>query len=242
MSVITLKLKTKSGQHVLKTEDKTTFKNLKTMISELTGLHADELHILVGFPPKATTCDDDSLIDVAGIKNGDVLTIEQKPEERRAKEAAEMVERDRLLAEELAAQGEATAGILMKHEVPADNSCLFTSVGYVMTGKIDLGSGAFMRQIISSSVHDDKETYNAGFLGRPNDEYCAWIMQDDTWGGGIEVSILSKFYGIEFAVVDIKSAMINRFGEDQNYGSRAFLLFDGIHYDPLYLESLNVSR
>lgn len=53
----------------------------------------------------------------------------------------------------------------------------------------------------------------------------------------IEVSILSQYYGIEFDVVDITNAMINRFGEDKNYPMRGFLLYDGIHYDPLFLES-----
>ena len=53
------------------------------------------------------------------------------------------------------------------------------------------------------------------------------------------MSILSTHYGIEFDVVDITNAMINRFGEDKKYPMRGFLLYDGIHYDPLYLESLS---
>lgn len=99
-----------------------------------------------------------------------------------------------------------------------------------------------MRQIIASTVNGDKHEYNEGILGRPNDEYCAWILQPESWGGAIEVSILSAYYGLEFDVVDITNAIINRFGEDKNYGMRGFLLFDGIHYDPLYLESTNVSK
>ena len=39
-------------------------------------------------------------------------------------------------------------------------------------------------------------------------------------------------------MVDITNALINRFGEDRKFGMRAFLLYDGIHYDPLFLESL----
>lgn len=85
-----------------------------------------------------------------------------------------------------------------------------------------------------------QQDFSEGILGRPNDEYCAWILQDSSWGGAIEVSILSQFYGIEFDVVDITNALINRFGEDKRYPMRGFLLYDGIHYDPLYLESLSV--
>lgn len=52
---------------------------------------------------------------------------------------------------------------------------------------------------------------------------------------------MSRFYGLEMAVVDTLNAIINRFGEDKNYGQRVFLLFDGVHYDPLYLEESDVS-
>lgn len=55
------------------------------------------------------------------------------------------------------------------------------------------------------------------------------------------MAILSRFYGLEMAVVDTLNAIINRFGEDKNYGQRVFLLFDGVHYDPLYLEQSDVS-
>lgn len=97
-----------------------------------------------------------------------------------------------------------------------------------------------MRQIIAQHVANDKESYNEAILGKPNNDYCTWIQKPETWGGAIEVSILSNFYGIEIAVVDITNGIINRFGEDKNFGMRVFLLFDGIHYDPLYLESLSV--
>lgn len=78
-------------------------------------------------------------------------------------------------------------------------------------------------------------------LGKPNEEYCEWILKPDSWGGAIELAVLSNYYGIEMAVVDTLNAIINRFGEDQRYAHRVFLLFDGIHYDPLFLEPLEVS-
>lgn len=97
-----------------------------------------------------------------------------------------------------------------------------------------------MREIIAQHVINDKEKYNEAILGRSNPDYCDWIRKSSSWGGAIEVSILSNYYGIEIDVVDITNALINRFGEDKEFGMRAFLLFDGIHYDPLYLESIIV--
>lgn len=98
-----------------------------------------------------------------------------------------------------------------------------------------------MRHIIAQEVAADPSQYNDAVLGKSNAEYCSWIQRADSWGGAIEVAILSNYYGIEIDVVDIQNAIINRFGEDRNYGLRVFLLFDGIHYDPLYMENEGVS-
>lgn len=98
-----------------------------------------------------------------------------------------------------------------------------------------------MREIIANAVSSDPEQYCEAILAKPNKDYCEWILKSSSWGGGIELSILSQFYGMEIAVVDVRNGIINRFGEDQRYAQRVFLLFDGIHYDPLYLEPVNVS-
>ncbi|ETN66871.1 ubiquitin thioesterase OTU1 [Anopheles darlingi] len=239
-----LKLKTKTGQQhiVSKLTDTTTVGDLKTRITELTSIPGDALHVVLGFPPfkPLDFSNESSHLPAVGISNGDTLIVEEKSltaEERQQLEAAKRLEDDEKLARELAAQSTEQGGILLKKVVPADNSCLFTSIGFVLTGKVDPENSRYMRQIIAATVNSDKQEYNEGILGRPNDEYCAWILQPESWGGAIEVSILSAYHGLEFDVVDITNAIINRFGEDKNYGMRAFLLFDGIHYDPLYLES-----
>ncbi|XP_053672438.1 ubiquitin thioesterase OTU1 [Anopheles nili] len=229
-----LKLKTKSGQQhiVSKLADTTTVGDLKTRIVELTSIPADSLHVVFGFPPfkPLDFSNEADRLPAVGISNGDTLIVEQK---------AMTEQKSMELSKELAAQTANSTGILLKQVVPSDNSCLFTSIGYVLTGKVDPENSQYMREIIAGTVNSDKQEYNEGILGRPNDEYCAWILQPESWGGAIEVSILSAYHGLEFDVVDITNAIINRFGEDKNYGMRAFLLFDGIHYDPLYLESTN---
>lgn len=42
-------------------------------------------------------------------------------------------------------------------------------------------------------------------------------------------------------MVNTQHSVINKFGEDQDYGQRILLIYDGIHYDPLYLEPFSVS-
>ncbi|XP_062542473.1 ubiquitin thioesterase OTU1 [Armigeres subalbatus] len=244
MGGYSLKLKTKTGQqHIVSNlEQSTTVRNLKDKITELTQIPPEVLHVVLGYPP-FTPLDfskEDELLTTIGVSNGDTLIVNEKQlseEERRQQAAKKLMEEDERLAKELAAQVEGSGGILLKQVVPSDNSCLFTSIGFVLSGKVEPEKSQYMREIIASTVNADKQQYNEGILGRPNDEYCAWILQPESWGGAIEVSILSAHHGIEFDVVDITNAIINRFGENMNYGIRAFLLFDGIHYDPLYLES-----
>jgi len=110
-------------------------------------------------------------------------------------------------------------------------------------GKIDLSSGNYMREIIANAVKDNQIEFSEAVLGKPNEDYCEWIRNPNSWGGAIEVSILSNFYGMEIAVIDTQSGSISKFGEDKDYPHRVFLIYDGIHYDPLYLESpANVSH
>ncbi|TRY57403.1 hypothetical protein DNTS_026599 [Danionella cerebrum] len=90
-----------------------------------------------------------------------------------------------------------------------------------------------MRGLIAQIVASDPTAYSEAVLGKTNADYCSWICRDDTWGGAIEVSILSKFYQCEICVVDTQTVRVDRFGEDADYTKRVLLIYDGIHYDPL---------
>lgn len=126
-------------------------------------------------------------------------------------------------------------------EVPANNSCLFVSVYYCITGQLKPKCPE-LRKFIAQTVQNDPITYNEGFLEKSNQDYCIWIQNEDHWGGGIELSILSKYYQVEIVAVDTQNIRLNRFGEDKCYPNRIFLIFDGIHYDPLVMESSNSNK
>lgn len=127
--------------------------------------------------------------------------------------------------------------------VPSDNSCLFTSVYFCLSsGELNAKKGVALRQIIAETVAGDEMLYTEGFLGRPNREYCTWILNHEHWGGAIELSILSRYYQIEIDAVDTQNVRINRFGEDQNYSTRILLIYDGIHYDPLIMELFDANQ
>lgn len=69
-------------------------------------------------------------------------------------------------------------GQLSRYAVPADNSCLFTSVYFVLhSGKIDLASNKYLRNLVASKIESDQLTYSEAILGRSNADYCQWIRR-----------------------------------------------------------------
>lgn len=41
----------------------------------------------------------------------------------------------------------------------------------------------YFAKVIAAAVASNKEKYNEAFLGKDNDEYCAWILNPEKWGG-----------------------------------------------------------
>lgn len=128
------------------------------------------------------------------------------------------------------------AGVVVRRVIPSDNSCLFNAVGYVM--EHDKNKAAELRQVIAATVASDPDKYNEAFLGKPNEEYCAWILDPEKWGGAIELSILSKYYGREIAAYDIQTLRCDLYGQEERYEERVMLIYDGLHYDALAMSPL----
>jgi ubiquitin thioesterase OTU1 len=58
-------------------------------------------------------------------------------------------------------------------------------------------------------------------------------FSDDSWGGGIELAILTQEYEIEICVINTEcGGRIDYFGEDRHFPYRVFLLYNNLHYDP----------
>ena len=237
---LTLRLKAKNGQHVVnKLTIDSSVEELKSIISELTKIPSRALKLKTGFPPKPLDISDGTKsLEGASIRTGETLIVEEDAKIKAEEEERRTTGLLKAMEEQMASGG----GILTRQVVPANNSCLFTSVYFVMNkGKLDLERAPTMRQFIASTVRADPTKYNEAFLGRTNSEYCTWIMNDASWGGAIEISILSSYYSVEIDVVDTQTCRIDKFGEDQQYKQRVLLLYDGIHYDPLMLEPLDPS-
>ncbi|XP_060865631.1 ubiquitin thioesterase OTU1 [Metopolophium dirhodum] len=235
MSDVVLRLKCRSGTFPMTIPLNCPISSLKEQVSVLTEIPVASIKLLFGFPPKSIHKIEGTIQD-AGLKSGDTIIAEVDSSSASVQQLKVQTESNTLKHVTDQEVGDEVPLILRK-VVPADNSCLFTSMGFVLGGKIDLSSGNYMREIIANAVKDNQTDFSEAVLGKPNEDYCEWIRNPNSWGGAIEVSILSNFYGIEIAVIDTQSGSISKFGEDKNYPHRVFLIYDGIHYDPLYLES-----
>lgn len=128
MASVLLKIKTKSGQHVINTLNETnTYNELKENISSLLKIPAQNISLLSGYPPKILECvDPTKTLAEVNIKSGDTLLVEEKEQPASMDNSPTHLE----------PSGHADGGLLMRQVVPADNSCLFTSVGFVLSGKL----------------------------------------------------------------------------------------------------------
>ncbi|KAJ7960771.1 ubiquitin thioesterase OTU1-like [Quillaja saponaria] len=122
-------------------------------------------------------------------------------------------------------------GTIVRRVIPSDNSCLFNAVGYVMDH--DKNKAPELRQVIAATVASDPEKYSEAFLGKPNVQYCNWIIDSEKWGGAIELSILADYYGREIAAYDIQTTRCDLYGQERRYSERVMLIYDGLHYDAL---------
>ncbi|THG12829.1 hypothetical protein TEA_016159 [Camellia sinensis var. sinensis] len=102
-------------------------------------------------------------------------------------------------------------GTVIRRVIPSDNSCLFNAVGYVMDH--DKNKAPELRQVTAATVASDPTQYSEAFLGKPNEEYCTWILDPEKWGGAIELAILADYYGREIAAYDIQTLRCDLYGQ-----------------------------
>ena len=123
---------------------------------------------------------------------------------------------------------------ITRRVVPADNSCLFAAVAHAMHGNAGRRERADgLRQVVAGAVRADPIQFSEAMLGQDPDAYCAWITRHDTWGGHIELAILSKHFGVEIAAFDIQTTRVDLYGQGEEYPTRILLLYDGVLYDLL---------
>jgi ubiquitin thioesterase OTU1 len=245
---IRIRLQAPNGQHTLQLDDNAAVSDLLSAITNATDLPLYDLKW--NFPPQpldpslyglSTLLKDTDLklngasIKVIGQATGDPsekkkeddlqaatsqsaapLSLQRK-EQPALKDTPEVFVPDR-------------SGTMVLRVMPDDNSCMFRALGSaVLTDTLD--SMTELRSMVAQAIQRDRVLYNEAVLQRSPDEYCEWISYSDSWGGGIELSILSQEFDIEIASINVQDLRVDRFNEGRP--RRCILVYSGIHYDTI---------
>lgn len=122
----------------------------------------------------------------------------------------------------------------IRREVDADNSCLFSSIAYLID-RANFGESSSLkfRNIIVEYLLDNE--FDSNLLDQPKAEYIDFIQDTKNWGGALEVKMFSEIFCKQIVCIDVKTNRADIYGEDKNYNQRIYLLYNGVHYDPLIM-------
>jgi len=197
------------------------------------------LRIRSGYPPKPLTGGDPAAAASSVFPSGEALIVEENDDPSvvmpaTGQGAASKVKRPEAPTE---APPVNTSGTGVRRVVDADNSCLFTSLGYVLLGK-DRSAGMNLRKVVAEEILADQLTYNEAVLNMEPMAYSDWIQHKDHWGGGIELAILSDHFSAEIVAWDVQSLRADKYGQGKDYKQCVHVMYDGLHYDALALSML----
>jgi ubiquitin thioesterase OTU1 len=244
---IRIRLRAPNGQHTLSLDDNAAVSHLLSAITNATDLPLFELKW--NFPPQpldpslygmSTLLKDIDLklngsqIMVIAVATGD--PSEQQEDEsvsaRQSQSAPFSLQRKQASALKDTPEVPVPdrGGTMVLRVMPDDNSCMFRALGSaVLTDTLD--SMTELRSLVAQAIQRDPDMYNEAVLQRSPDEYCKWISYSDSWGGGIELSILSQEFDIEIASINVQDLRVDRFNEGKP--RRCILVYSGIHYDTI---------
>ena len=214
----------------------TSIAHLQSLISDLLSLSPSSQSLFNGFPPKEIDLDTDAkrsrTLAEVGIKNGDTIEVRVKEAPTSSSPAPDLPEMKQGRGWEYPPTTE--KGSMQRKVMPSDNSCLFHSIAYVCSNKTTgPAAAAHIREVVANLVASDPARYSTIFLGSPNALYQQHILNTDTWGGAIEMSILSTHFQTEVVAFDYHYLREDVFGRGEGYKRRVFLLYTGDHYDAM---------
>lgn len=202
--------------------------DLLLRIEHETGMPFETQQLLRGFPPRPIVIElsTSPTLGECGVRQGDQLILKEAGKQ-------EGIIQGKLDGKYVPPSEK--RGYFVRRAVPADNSCLFHALAYALKNR-SRSAGAELRALCAQIVLENPHKYTAAFLGTPTTEqYYAWISDKDTWGGAIEIRILSDYFNTEIISFDTCTTREDRFGEDQGHTTRSLIIYTGNHYDVLAL-------
>ncbi|KAH7138080.1 hypothetical protein B0J11DRAFT_4239 [Dendryphion nanum] len=238
-----IRLRAPNGTHTITLPDNAAVSDLLSQISETTELPL--FNLKWGYPPQPldpslygmSTLLSDTDLNLGGAQIIVIALETGDPSERVQNEATESSQSAPLslkrkqntdLKETPEVPVPSRGGSMVLRVMPDDNSCMFRALGTAVLSS-SLDAMTELRSLVAQSIQADPERYNEAILQRKPDEYCQWIQYSDSWGGGIELSILSQEFDVEICSINVQDIRVDRFNEGKP--RRCFLVYSGIHYD-----------
>lgn len=146
--MLNLRCKSKLGQSVLSSiTDDMTVEEFKGILYSVTEIPSDDVKVLVGFPPQVLDLSNgNQTLAQLPLHSGETLIVERNFKCNEVATASttkpKIQDTERLLN-----QAKKHTGFLMRRVVPANNSCLFTSVHFCINdGDFDTTAGLSLRE------------------------------------------------------------------------------------------------
>lgn len=254
-TMIRFRARTPDGrQAVIQIEDTATIRQLRNTICEKVDLKTFELK--GGFPPKVIRLDDyddDTTISASDLKlNNESIQVippsnpstsqpapanppsnlpsgphTSQPTAGPSSSSSKPSNDPRQDIPEIPLPSESATLVL--RVMPDDNSCLFRAIATAVSGDQDTDQVTKLRWHVSEYILSNPSIYTTAILGKSPQQYCAWIQQEDSWGGDIELDILSRVLGVEIDACIVQPFTVQRYNEGA--AERIVLVYSGIHYD-----------
>lgn len=188
-------------------------------LEELSNIDHSRVRVLHGFPPKIVTAVPEASLSELKWRNNDMIIVQE----------GEASLQDGNCGQRYARPVHERAH-LVRRICPSDNSCLFHACAYVLLNK-NRTEGPRLRRECVEYVLSHPAKFNEETMGQSTESYARWLTDPKSWGGAIELQILSTIYQTEIVALDLESTTIQRFGDTENYGVQGFVVYTGNHFD-----------
>lgn len=226
---LTIGVRWQGKTHRIALADDARLEDLQAAIEAQCGVERSQQQLKGGFPPKPVNlAAPAALLSDLGLRDRDSAVLEKAPAQVAALPPGcpPPPERTAVLAPD-------AVGDLERLVIPADNSCLFSSI--LATLQLPTPRApASLREAVRATILADPARLDAecqADSGKDSLSYADWIIKPDSWGGFIDLHILSGYLGIQICAVCIRTLRVESFPNEPVGDARIFLLFDGIHYD-----------
>jgi ubiquitin thioesterase OTU1 len=126
--------------------------------------------------------------------------------------------------------------------MPDDNSCLFRAIAAATSSTTTSHTSSAddyvtqLRYRVATYITANSSQYPAPVLDdRTPAQYANWIQRESSWGGDVELDILSRVLGVEIWCCQVNPFFVRKYNESSNPNSTAsefiVLVYSGIHYD-----------